>query len=519
MDEAYWQKLQAIFDDALAVDPTKQADYLAKICGDDLALHEDVMSLLEAHVDASRSWSSAALSVSNGVPSFAGIAAPYNNGDQIGHHKIVDQIGAGGMGVVYSAYDSRLDRHVALKFLPAYLHGDEGSRQRFMAEARAASRLDHPNICVIHDINETPEGHMYITMPHYDGETLAARLKRGKLAVDKALDITVQVGDGLSAAHAQDIVHRDIKPANIMLTKDGMVKILDFGIAKTSDVNLTRTGMGIGTLAYMAPEQMHGQEVDARADIWALGVTLYEMLTGQTAFSGDGTSQVVDSVLNNASGPVDTLPDSVHPELQGILSKAMQRNREARYMQMSLLLEDLHRLRSTLSNAQQFTARTTATNKKDSTAFEWEGAFLDEIIAMLLPELGPITCKLVHRQAKKANSVESLSEGLSELLPEGARAAFRDKLKIRASLHTVPPIPNQIKVSHASAQLELAPVQLAKLEARLLPHVGPIAGMMIRRAIATTGEVDRVCEILTESLPDNEERKALMNEIKKIISS
>ena len=518
MDEAYWEKLQSIFDGALAVEPAHQATYLAQACGDDEVLQQDVMSLLDAHVDASQSWSQAPLPSSLSASGFTGISALYTKGDQIGHHQIVEQIGAGGMGVVYQAFDSRLQRHVALKFLPAYLHTDEASRQRFMAEARAASRLDHPNICVIHDINETPEGHMYITMPHYEGETLAARLKRGRLPVDKALSVSIQVADGLTAAHAQDIVHRDIKPANIMLTTDGMVKILDFGIAKVADAHLTRTGMGIGTLAYMAPEQMHGQDVDARADIWALGVTLYEMLTGQTAFSGEGTSQLVDSVLNPNSDPADSLVSSVPPVLHGILSKAMQRNREARYAQMSLMLEEFVQLQAMLNAQQQGTRRTSLGSPSGKTAFEWDPAFLDEISEMLLPVLGPITTKLVHRQAKKANTVEALSASLSELLPDEARTAFCEKMKLRAAMHTTPPVPNQIKVSHPSTQLELTPVQLARLESCLLPHLGPIAGPMIRRALATTGEIDTVCELLTQSLTNKEEKTALVLEIKTIIS-
>lgn len=515
MNEAYWQKLQVVFDEALAVDAAQRAAFLAQACDGDASLEEDVQGLLDAHVDVSQGWSQAAPLTSP----MGGIAAPYQSGDEIGHHKIIEQIGAGGMGVVYQAFDSHLQRNVALKFLPAYMHSDEPSRLRFMAEARSASKLDHPNICVIHDIDETPEGHMYITMPHYQGETLAARLKRGSLNHDDALDVAIQVADGIAAAHAQDIVHRDIKPANIMLTEDGTVKILDFGIAKVANVNLTNTGMGVGTLAYMAPEQMHGQEVDARADVWALGVTLYEMLTGQTAFEGEGTSQVVEAVLDTESELAQSLTNRIPDALHSILDKALQRKREARYADMSLMLEDCMQAQTALNTEQNVTRRSTHSDKNKKTAFEWEPAFLDAIIDILTPVLGPISSKLVRRQARRCSNVEALCSALCDLLPdEKTRLAFSEKMKLKAAMNTTPPAPNVIKVSNPSAQLDLSPVQLAKLESCMLPYVGPIAGSLIRRAIATSGEWEVVCQILVDSLTNQEDQATLMAKIKDIAS-
>jgi hypothetical protein len=222
-------------------------------------------------------------------------------------------------------------------------------------------------------------------------------------------------------------------------------------------------------------------------------------------------------VLNTNSDPADSLVSSVPPALHAILRKAMQRNREERYAQMSLMLEEFVQLQSML-NTEQHGARRTSVGQPGKTAFEWDPAFLDEISEMLLPVLGPITTKLVHRQAKKASTVEALSASLSELLPDEARAVFCEKMKLRAAMHTTPPVPNQIKISHPSTQLELAPVQLAKLESCLLPHLGPIAGPMIRRALATTGEIDKVCELLTQSINNNDEKTALALEIKSIIS-
>ena len=194
------------------------------------------------------------------------------SGTPLGPYKIVSQLGSGGMGVVYTATDPRLDRRVAIKLLPPDLTRDETAKQRFLQEAKAASALDHPNICTIHEINETPDGQLYLVMAHYEGETLKERIARGPLDVNDAIDIATQVGQGLAKAHAAGIVHRDIKPANLMVTVDGTVKILDFGLAKLAGAEgMTQTGTTLGTVAYMSPEQLRGEDVDHRTDIWSLG--------------------------------------------------------------------------------------------------------------------------------------------------------------------------------------------------------------------------------------------------------
>jgi len=214
-------------------------------------------------------------------------------GQTVSHYRVVDKLGGGGMGVVYKAVDLRLDRFVALKFLPPSLTRDEESNRRFVQEARAASALDHQNICTIHEIDEAPDGAVFLTMAYYDGETLKRRLANGPLPLDEAIDVATQVLRGLSKAHESGIVHRDIKPANLMVTKDGTIKILDFGLAKLigpSDV--TRTGVTVGTVAYMAPEQLLGQDVDARADLWAVGIVLYELLSGRHPFPTEGPALI-----------------------------------------------------------------------------------------------------------------------------------------------------------------------------------------------------------------------------------
>ena len=193
------------------------------------------------------------------------------SGTTLGPYQIVSQLGSGGMGVVYTATDPRLKRTVAIKLLPPDLTRDETAKQRFLQEAIAASALDHPNICNIHEINETPDGQLYLVMAHYEGETLKERIARGPLELDDAIDIATQVGQGLAKAHAAGIVHRDIKPANLMVTADGTVKILDFGLAKLAGAEgMTQTGITLGTVAYMSPEQLRGEEVDQRTDIWSL---------------------------------------------------------------------------------------------------------------------------------------------------------------------------------------------------------------------------------------------------------
>jgi len=263
-------------------------------------------------------------------------------GQTISHYKIIEHLGGGGMGVVYKAQDLTLDRPVALKFLPPSLNTDPDAKERFGHEAQAASALDHPNICNIHEIGETADGQLFIAMACYDGETLKKKIERGPLEIDQAMDIAIQVASGLSRAHEAGIVHRDIKPANIILTAHDEVKILDFGLAKLSGRTLlTKTGTTMGTAAYMSPEQARSEAVDSRTDIWSLGVILYEMLTGKRPFESDYEQALVYSILNEEPKPLRELRTEAPATLEQIVGKALAKNPQERYQSAQQLLSDL----------------------------------------------------------------------------------------------------------------------------------------------------------------------------------
>ena len=247
------------------------------------------------------------------------------------------------MGQVYRARDTRLDRHVAIKVLPPDLTRDALAKQRFVLEAKAASVLDHPNICTIHEIDETADGQLYLVMACYEGETLKQKIARSPLVLQEALDVAIQVGQGLASAHAAGIVHRDIKPANLMVTPDGTVKILDFGLAKLAGADgVTQTGTTLGTVAYMSPEQARGQDVDHRSDIWSLGVVLYEMLAAVPPFDGDNLLSISHAILEREPPP---LPGSAS-RAQGVVSRALRKGREHRYQSVTELLGELRTVQS-----------------------------------------------------------------------------------------------------------------------------------------------------------------------------
>jgi non-specific serine/threonine protein kinase len=279
----------------------------------------------------------------------------------ISHYKILEKIGAGGMGVVYKAEDIKLKRTVALKFLPPELTRDPEAKKRFLHEARAASALDHPNICNIFEIDETDDGQLFIAMGYYEGQTLKEKISGGgenggsPLPIHEAINITIQIAEGLNKAHQKDIIHRDIKSANIMITDEEVVKILDFGLAKLRGATkLTKEGTTLGTVAYMSPEQASGDKVDHRSDIWSLGVILYEMITGQLPFKGEYEQAVMYAIMNEEPEPITGLRTGIPLELEIMINKVLSKNLSERYQNLEELIVDIKRVKKNLTTGEKY---------------------------------------------------------------------------------------------------------------------------------------------------------------------
>ena len=263
-------------------------------------------------------------------------------GQTVSHYKILEKLGEGGMGVVYKAEDLKLTRTVALKFLPPDLTRDPEAKQRFIHEAKAASALQHNNICVVHDIDETDDGQMFISMEYLEGETLKNKIERGPLKIDEAIEIAAQVAQGLADAHQHGIIHRDIKPANVLVAKNGVAKIVDFGLAKLSGRSmLTKAGSTLGTAAYMSPELVRGETADHRTDIWSLGVVLYEMLTGKRPFEAEYENALLYSILNSEPAHLTGLRTGVPIDLEHIVRKCLTKPPGGRYQHIDEMTVDL----------------------------------------------------------------------------------------------------------------------------------------------------------------------------------
>jgi eukaryotic-like serine/threonine-protein kinase len=341
-----WQKVRDVLEEAMELAPDKRSHFVNVACSSDPALRSEVQSLLSSD-DQVRS------SFLESPPVTPSALKP---GSMLGDYEILSQIGAGGMGVVYRARDIRLGRLVAIKVLPAHLSSDASRLKRFEQEAQSAAALNHPNILAVYQLGSY-QGAPYLVSELLEGETLREELKQGPLSQERALDYAQQIADGMSAAHERRIIHRDLKPENLFVTNEGRVKILDFGLAKLTEADSgsaetvasvgvqTHPGMIAGTVGYMSPEQVRGEKLDTRTDLFSFGVVLYEMVTGRRPFEGDTSGVTFEAILNRQPTPPTKLNTKVTPGLENIITKALEKDREVRYQSAAELRADLKRLK------------------------------------------------------------------------------------------------------------------------------------------------------------------------------
>lgn len=360
-------------------------------------------------------------------------------GTTISQYNILEKLGEGGMGVVYKAYDSNLDREVALKFLPPHVSASGDEKARFIQEAKAASAMNHPNVCTIHDIREHDD-HLFIVMEYVLGQTLRQKIDSGLLNQKTAIEIGVQIADGLAAAHEKGIVHRDIKPENIMVRKDGIVQIMDFGLAKLRGVTrLTKEGSTVGTAGYMSPEQVQGQEADHRSDIFSLGILLYEMLAGELPFKGIHETALMYEIVNVDASPMSTIRPEIEPSLDAIILECLAKEPDERYQSAKEVSKELKRVKR--ESGRQKASRISAVRPAPAPGSEAQidlprggssgRGLLAIIVVLTLLVIGLAGAQFFHQTPDRHGTIrfailppENLSIDQVAVSPEGKNIAF-----------------------------------------------------------------------------------------------
>ena len=339
-----------ILDEAMTFEARARTAYVEQLSQSDPALREELLSRLPSAEAADDFFDrlselvfSTAFSDEDPTPPDESQEFVLDEENVPAHYRIVSLIGRGGMGTLYRARDERLNRDVALKFLPSNLSAERKARERLLTEARAVAALDHPNVCAIYEIAETADGHMFFAMPLYDGITLKERLRQGSLSIEESVEIAIQIGRGLAAAHARGIVHRDVKPGNVMLSPDGTVRLLDFGLAIPIDGSLINSGSTRGTVVYMSPEQARGEPIDARSDLWSLGVVLYEMIAGRRPFHRGNPAPILEQIFRCDPEPLSSHRQDVPGALARIVERLLRRDPARRFDSAAQLLENLEK--------------------------------------------------------------------------------------------------------------------------------------------------------------------------------
>jgi len=491
------QTVRSIVDSALNLPSQKRNAFVEDACDGNPTLKQDVLVLL------SQSDNQQPIDVSESAKSVIG--------EKIGPYIIEGLIGAGGMGMIHKAKDTRLDRFVALKCLPPHLTVNNQNRERFLNEAKAVSRLDHANICTLYDIGETDDKQLYIAMPFYDGYTLDKRMRNGPMPLSDTIAICLQICEGLHAAHTNGIVHRDIKPANVIVTADNIVKILDFGVAKISGVNLTSSGVSLGTVAYMSPEQLCGETIDPRTDIWALGVMFYEMLVGKRPYKGEQAPAIIHSVLY-ADRPDLTLPSHLPTTLNLVIDKALARTTEDRYPSLIEFMADLRKI----SNNETISAHVPQDGERDfdpnattkETIVSFDQPTIEDLTKELTKHLGPMAPILVNKAIKKATNMEDLCNKLDEHLPNDS---VRQEIHRRFAVNTS----GVTSTTELEISLDLSNEQLQCLNDVTISFIGPIGKLLVNRYSRNSKTHDGLCNLLAEHVDDEVEKNSFIAKIKK----